>query len=110
MRVDERGAHDFAVMWYPAIGGGSVEAARLLLERGADLEQEYLGTTALHYAVRSGHTDLVAYLLSQGADVNAVGRKFALVGETPLDIAVSRDTAGMTDLLIEAGGRRSDDG
>ena len=109
-RVDERGAHDFAVMWYPAIGGGSVEAARLLLEHGADLEQEYLGTTALHYAVRSGHADLVAFLLSQGAEVNGVGRKFEAAGETPLDIAVGRETPAIARLLTDAGGRRSREG
>lgn len=106
-RVDERGAHDFAVMWYPAIGGGSVEAASLLLERGADLEQEYLGTTALHFAARSGQADLVAFLLERGAEVNAVGRKFDMAGETPLDHAVDRDEEGVAQQLRAAGGVRA---
>ncbi len=30
----------------------------------------YLGVTSLHYAVESGHTDIVKLLLANGANVN----------------------------------------
>ena len=106
LRVNERGAHDFAMMWYTAIGGDGVEMAELLLEHGADLEQEYLGTTALHVAVRRGRENLTSFLLERGADPDAVGRKFALEGETPLDHARAHDSSRLTDILIAGGATR----
>jgi len=106
LRVNERGAHDFAMMWYPAIGGDGVDMAELLLEYGADIEQEYLGTTALHLAVRRGRENLTRYLLERGADPDAVGRKFVLSGETPLDLAQAQDSSRLTDILTAGGATR----
>lgn len=105
-RVHERGAHDFAVMWYPAIGGGSVAMAELLLDHGADLEQESVGTTALHFAVRGGREELTEFLLEQGSDPDSVGRKFDANGQTPLDLAAERDLPRLTQLLEAAGASR----
>ncbi|QDU68149.1 ankyrin repeat domain-containing protein [Engelhardtia mirabilis] len=87
--IHERGPHDFAVMWYPAIGGGSVEAAELLLEYGADLEQESGGETALHLAAWRGHDELVRYLVQRGARIDAVGYRQVRAGATPLDLALA---------------------
>ena len=52
-------------MWYPAIGGGSVEAAELLLEYGTPVDQESLGNTGLHWAALRGHLDLTRFLAGQ---------------------------------------------
>ena len=47
---------------------GDVEVARALLERGALLHVKNVrDETALHVAFEKGHTELAAYLLSQGA-------------------------------------------
>ncbi|MBP6390949.1 MAG: ankyrin repeat domain-containing protein [Flavobacteriales bacterium] len=84
-RIHERGAHDFALLWYPVIGGGLLEMAQLLLDRGAKVEEQHLlGTTALHWACREEQIELVDLFVAHGADVDRVGRKFRAEGETPL--------------------------
>lgn len=105
-RVRERGAHDFALMWYPAIGGGQVELADLYLSYGADVDQEHMGTTGLHFAARGGQEELVAFLLERGADPDALGRKFATSGETPLDLATAREAPRVVEILEAAGATR----
>ncbi len=60
-----------------------VDAARLLLEKGAQVSAippgfDYAGT-GLHYAALNGHRELVEFLLERGADVNIKDTK---VGST----------------------------
>jgi uncharacterized protein len=52
---------------------GSVESAKLLLDRGADVnaKENVRGQTALMWAVLENHPDLVPLLLDKGADINA---------------------------------------
>jgi ankyrin repeat protein len=52
---------------------GKVEAARVLLDRGAkvDAREEWHGQTALMWAAAQRHPDMVRELLAHGADVNA---------------------------------------
>jgi len=102
--LHERGPHDFAPMWYPAIGGGSVEAAELLLDHGAEVDQESLGTTGLHWAVMRGHVDLVAFLLERGADPLARGYSFDAAGRTPGEEARARGRDEIVRLLADFGG------
>jgi ankyrin repeat protein len=105
-RVHERGPHDFALLWYAVIGGGSIEMAQLLTQRGANVEvQSHLGTTALHFAAMSGQVEMVAFLLEQGADVHRVGRKFDATGQTALDHAVAEGHREVAALLEERGAR-----
>jgi ankyrin repeat protein len=62
--------------------GRSVSLARLLLERGADIEAKdaTYSKTVLQAAVRSNNSEIVALLLAHGADVNAVDTN----GSSPL--------------------------
>lgn len=84
-RIEERGAHDFGLLWYPVIGKCELDMTQLLLDRGAKIEQQhFLGTTALHWACIRGPIELVELLVENGADVNRIGRKFKAEGETPL--------------------------
>ena len=87
-RIHERGAHDFALLYYPIIGGGNLDVMKLLLDKGARVEeQHFMGTTALHYACIRGPIEGIELLLDHGADINRVGRKFTEEGSTPLQSA-----------------------
>ncbi len=101
--IHERGPHDFAIMWYPAIGGDSVEAAQLLLEHGADVNQDSQGTIALHWAAMRGRLELAAFLLDEGARIDAVSYSFDRAGRTPLQLALEREQDKLVTLLRERG-------
>ena len=107
--VNERGAHDYPLLWYPSIGRGSpkmVAIAELLLDAGAQVErQHYLGTTALHLAAQRGHADLAELMLDHGADPNRVGRKFSAEGQTPLQLAERGGHNDIAALLRDRGAR-----
>lgn len=108
-RIHERGPHDFALLWYASIGGGNLDMAQLLIERGADIEtQHYLGTTALHFAARHGQLELAALLLQHGARVDRPGRKFGPEPKTPIELALAEGHASMVALLRDRGGRDRD--
>lgn len=71
-----------------AARSGDIESARLLLDRGANIEDTQAdGNTALIVAVHSGHASLAALLLERGAKANA-----APLGYTALHAAVLRGT------------------
>ena len=62
---------------------GQTEAAKLLLQHGADTNgRNRDGNTALHLAVFLGHAETAELLLKNGADVNAKNGK----GETPINL------------------------
>ncbi|WP_428267644.1 ankyrin repeat domain-containing protein, partial [Haliangium sp.] len=105
-RIHERGPHDFALLWYPVLGGGDLEMAELLLERGADIDtQHFMGTTALHWAAKAGQRDMVALLTERGAEVDRVGRKFDAGGQTPRQLALAGGHREVARLLEERGAR-----
>ena len=63
---------------------GAVEAVRLLLDRGVDINATSTnGNTALHAAVNRGDS-VVKLLAERGADLTAKNK----AGQTPLDIAL----------------------
>lgn len=102
-RIHERGAHGFALLWYPIIGQTGTEMMELLLAHGGNVEQQhFLGTTALHWAARRS-ADMVALLLEHGADPNRVGRKFGGRPQTPLQIARGADRSDIVRLLQDHG-------
>jgi Ankyrin repeats (3 copies) len=52
-----------------ACRNGHTDAARFLLDRGADVDARgFFGATALHWAAINGHAETVRFLLDQGAD------------------------------------------
>ncbi|MEY3459239.1 MAG: Glucans biosynthesis protein [Planctomycetota bacterium] len=73
---------------------GDVDASRLLLDSGADLDGRNVdGSTALHCAVFTGHPEVVRLLLDRGADIFAVNGR----GEIPVEAA--RADARSTEFL-----------
>jgi peptidoglycan/LPS O-acetylase OafA/YrhL len=73
---------------------GDVDASRLLLEHGADINGRNAdGSTALHCAVFTGHPEVVRLLLDRGADIFAGNGR----GEIPVEAA--RADARSTEFL-----------
>jgi hypothetical protein len=88
-----------------AAGHGQVEAARLLIEFGADVNARSggWGSTPLHEAAEHGHVEMARFLLEQGAFVDpraaTNGMKY-----TPLGAALWRDNNEDMVALLLAGG------
>jgi len=79
---------------------GNAEAARLLLDVGADpTATNKHGETPLHTAVYDRHADVVELFLSRGADPNARNA----YGETPLHVAALVGDVVIAKLLIKSG-------
>lgn len=81
---------------------GQIEAARLLLQRGAEINVvpggfDYAGT-GLHYAALNGHRAMVEFLLQQGADRQVKDTK---VGSTAAGWAEHGGHPELRDLLQE---------
>ncbi|HKU77305.1 MAG TPA: ankyrin repeat domain-containing protein [Pyrinomonadaceae bacterium] len=79
---------------------GHIDAAKLLLEKGAEINAipggfDYAGT-GLHYAALNGHRAMVQFLLDHGADRNIRDTK---VGSTPAGWAEHGGHAELLDLL-----------
>jgi ankyrin repeat protein len=94
---------------------GHPEAAKLLTERGADLEarstneQFAFDATPLHSAAAAGQREVCKILLDAGADVNAVQHG----GYTPLIDAAQNGNVELAKLLLARGAdptARLDDG
>ena len=78
---------------------GAVDSARLLLEAGADVNDEGAdGNSTLVLAAMSGHDMLARYLLERGAELNAAG-----AGYTALHAAVLRSQPGLVRALLAKG-------
>lgn len=87
------GNHSDAPPLYVAAGFGSLDAVRALVRLGANMDAKYKSSyysdrikgTALHAAAENGHTEVVEYLLDQGADREALNGD----DETPLHLAAT---------------------
>ena len=81
---------------------GHLEAARCLAAHGADINAVATngsGYTALTGAVAGGHTEVVAWLLAQGADPNY---RYA-AGYSPLLTAAANGHLAIVELLLARG-------
>jgi ankyrin repeat protein len=78
-----------------AAQSNDIEAARLLIEAGINIDQHGdLGRTPLHEAAAFGHRDMVLLLIESGADVHACTE-----GDTPFGLASLRGHTEIRDLL-----------
>ena len=81
------------------MAAGDLETVRALVTEGQDAKATFACAAPLHFAIASGSQDLVAFLVANGADVNARNvRK-----ETPLHVAVWFGTKALAELLLEHG-------
>ena len=59
-----------------------------------------LGDTPLHYAARQGRREVVEFLCTNGADINAQNK----FGHTPLYYAIEKNHKEVVDILRKYGG------
>ena len=86
---------------FKAIKENNIEAVKLLLERGADINtKDKDGRTALMYAASAGCTETVKLLLDHGADINA---KTKYGYRTALMLAAIGGHTETVKLLLERG-------
>lgn len=76
---------------------GHLAAARALVHRGASVNRD--GWAPLHYAASGSDTGVLAFLLEQGAAVNARSPN----GTTPLMMSARYGSSALTPLLLKAG-------
>ena len=76
-----------------ALENGNMIVARLLLERGADINAKHKESTALHRAIEKGDYEVAQLLVDEGADTAAHN----LRGITPLHLALRECTKNEVD-------------
>jgi ankyrin repeat protein len=86
-----------------ASNDGHEQAARILVEAGASLENAPHNYTPLAYAAYAGHNRLVRYLLERGARVNADAEDGVIYVNTPLMMAAIQGHAETAVSLLRAG-------
>jgi len=88
---------------------GHVDAARLLLEHGADPNAREAGDNAyaLHFAAGYGHLETVRALLDAGGDVHGLGdlHQLDVIGWATAGRSPGEIPADMVSLLLERGAR-----
>jgi ankyrin repeat protein len=87
---------------YAAAEGKFDDVKRLVeKEKVSASSADYDRRSALHLAVAEGHVEVVKYLVSKGADVNAIDR----FEGTPLDGAITGNSLAVVQFLREKGAK-----
>lgn len=103
--VDERSTNPMKnTPLHAAAAGAQLEAMRLLLENGANVNaQQHGGWTALHAAAQTGNREMLELLLAHGAHVYARAEN----NQTPLDLALLHGKAEAANVLEHLGAQPS---
>ena len=97
--VNMRNSHGLPPL-YVAAQTGSVEACRLLLDLGADINYpNKFGHSPLHRAACLGHLDVCKFLVTNGCKLDTKTNW----GFTPLDRAIQKNHPEVAQYLISAG-------
>jgi ankyrin repeat protein len=87
---------------HAAVKGNQVVVARRLIAKNVEVNaKSWFGNTPLHYAIKSEDVgeDMIGLLIDKGANTNAENSE----GQTPLDIAISKNRKEIIELLIAKG-------
>ncbi|WVT72891.1 ankyrin repeat domain-containing protein [Sinorhizobium chiapasense] len=86
---------------HAAAYGGNLETAKLLVAKGAGVNDvaNFYRMSPLHAAAEEGHAEIIAFLLTNKADIEAKERN----GYTPLTQAGWRSHWPAAELLLKAG-------
>lgn len=95
-QVDEANAQGETPLMVAAIRG-SLPAVQTLVKRGAAINRP--GWTPLHYACSGPDNGVAAFLIAQGAELNARSEN----GTTPLMMAARYGNSDLVPLLLKAG-------
>jgi len=77
----------------------NLEAARLLIRHGVDIDAKWLNQTALYHSVTDGRVEFCKFLIAEGADINAK----APGDWTPLHAACAYNLKDKVELFLSAG-------
>jgi uncharacterized Ntn-hydrolase superfamily protein len=94
------GVHGIPALFFPVISGHR-EVAELLFAHGAEVNAGEGGNTPLHGAALRNQTEMAAWLLDRGANVDA--RNYE--GKTPLEVAMKAGHTAIADLLKQRGAK-----
>lgn len=96
VNINERGGENVRTPLGSAAWNGQIEAARLLIEKGADVNAvSGANWTPLYLAAYNSHIEVVRLLIKNGADPNIRGGN----SKTPLDDAKERGHTSIVSLL-----------
>lgn len=96
LRINATNASDETALMMAALDN-HLEWVKLLVAKGADVNRP--GWTPLHYAATKGHIEVIRFLLSEHAYIDAESPN----GTTPLMMAAFYGTPAATKLLLEEG-------
>lgn len=89
-----------------ALGQGNVNAAKWLLDNGANVEHgSGWRATPIISAIYSGNLDLVELIINRGAKIN---QSFGKQGQSPLDYAIMQGNQDIVDYLISRGAAKAE--
>ena len=94
-----------------AVAAGEAEQVESWIAEGADLDQPFMGQTALMVAARAGHLRVVEILIAAGADVNAQTSR--ALEATALMMAARYGRTEVMEVLLDHGANvnsRTDNG
>ncbi|CAG5121279.1 unnamed protein product [Candidula unifasciata] len=93
---------DQALVW-KVKNGELIDVKKYVEEEGVDVNKQYQGRFPLHYAADYGQTEVLEYLLSKGATIDATDK----YGITPLLSAIFEGHTASVKLLLEKGANKS---
>ncbi|BFZ04847.1 hypothetical protein BsWGS_07886 [Bradybaena similaris] len=99
---DYHDSKDQAFVW-KVKNGELTDIKKFVEEEGVDVNKEVQGRLPLHYAADYGQAEVLLYLLSKGANINAPDK----YGITPLLSAIFEGHTAIVKLLLAWGANKS---